>query len=349
VRARGRPNFGKIRLADHLPRAAGVYLFRGRDGRVLYVGKSKDLRGRVKSYFYGDGRKKIEDLLTETAAVEGVPCGSELEALALEARLIRAHEPTYNRRGKTWRRYAYLKVDLPDAFPRVKVVREPKGEGAFLGPFPSSLQANQAKEALEDAFPIRRCTRAMRAGTRFPPCALADMGRCTAPCDGRIDPERYGELVRSLLSSLSSPGGLLAALENRMNELARVERFEEAAMARDRLRALAEGLARARADGWLLGAGQMVLRDAEGNRLRLSGGALIRGDGAEPMPNPCPRDRADELSAVRAWLARNPVRIDEVERPPAEPVDGGAALHALLTRLRAADRREQARTGSTDG
>ncbi|MBI2237218.1 MAG: DEDD exonuclease domain-containing protein, partial [Actinobacteria bacterium] len=212
VRARGRPNFGKIRLADHLPRAAGVYLFKGRDGRVLYVGKSKDLRGRVKSYFYGDGRKKIEDLLTETAAVEGVPCGSELEALVLEARLIRTHEPKYNRRGKTWRRYAYLKVDLAEAFPRIKVVREPTGDGAFLGPFPSSQQAHLAKEALEDAFPIRRCTRAMRPGTRFAPCALADMGRCPAPCDGRIDPERYGELVRSLISSLSTPGGLLAAL-----------------------------------------------------------------------------------------------------------------------------------------
>jgi DNA polymerase-3 subunit epsilon len=164
------------------------------------------------------------------------------------------------------------------------------------------------------------------------------MGRCPAPCDGRIDPERYGELVRSLISSLSTPGGLLAALEGRMNELARAERFEEAATARDRLRALAEGLARARADGWLLGSGRMVLRDGEGNRLRLSGGALIRGDGAEPLPNPCPRERADELSAVRAWIARNPVVLEEAERPAAEPVAGGAALHGLLARLRAADR-----------
>jgi len=86
VRARGRPNFGKIRLADHLPRTAGVYLFKGRDGAVLYVGKSKDLRGRVKSYFYGDSRKKVEDLLAETHSVEGISCGSELEALVLEAR-----------------------------------------------------------------------------------------------------------------------------------------------------------------------------------------------------------------------------------------------------------------------
>ncbi len=338
VRARGRPNFGKIRLADHLPRAAGVYLFKGRDGHVLYVGKSKDLRGRVKSYFYGDSRKKIEDLLAETASVDGIPCASELEALVLEARLIRAQEPKYNRRGKTWRKYAYLKVDLAEAFPRMKVVREPKGEAAFLGPFPSSLQAHLAKEALEETFPIRRCKRTMGAATRFTPCALADMGRCLAPCDGLVGPERYGELVRSLISSLSTPGGLLEALEARMNGLAAQERFEEAALARDRLRALAEALARARADGWLLGSGRLVLRDAEGNRLRLSGGALLRGDGTEPIAAPCPRERADELSAVRAWVTRNPVCIEDAEHAPSEPVAGGAELHRLLARLRVRER-----------
>ncbi len=339
VRARGRPNFGKIRLADHLPRAAGVYLFKGRDGRVLYVGKSGDIRGRVKSYFYGDPRKQVADLLTETTAVEGVPSGSELEALVLEARLIRAHGPKYNRRGKTWRRYSYLKVDVADAFPRIKVVREPKGEGAFLGPFGTGEQARLAKEALEDAYPIRRCAKSMRASTRFAPCALAQMGRCLAPCDGRVTLERYGELVRSLLSSLSSPGGLLGTLEARMQRLAKHERFEEAARARDRLRALAEALARARADEWLLGSGELVLRDDHGHRLHLVSGSLVSDGSAGPVPRPCPRERADELAAVRTWLLRNPVRVEHADRPPAEPVDGGAALHRLLERLHTSDRR----------
>ena len=334
VRARGRPHFGKIRLADHLPREAGVYLFKGRDGRVLYVGKSKDLRSRVKSYFYGDSRKKVEDLLAETAAVEGIPCASELEALVLEARLIRRHEPKYNRRGKTWRRYAYAKLDTNEAFPRLKIVREVAGGGLLLGPFPSSQHARLVKEALEDAVPIRRCTKAMRPTTRFEPCALAEMGRCLAPCDGRTDPERYGESVRSLVSSLSHPGGLLTALEARMDDLAGQERFEEAALARDRLRALAEGLARARADGWLLGAGELALRDAVGSPIVLRRGSL----GDDPFPLPCPRDRADELAAVRSWLGRNRVRLERAEHPPAEPVDGGAALHRLLARLRRSGR-----------
>ena len=152
VRARGRPNFGKIRLADDLPHAPGVYLFRGRAGQVLYVGKANDLRTRVKSYFYGDERKKVVNLLEEVRSVDGIRCDGELEALVVEARLIRRYEPKYNRRGKTWRRGAYLALDLTDAWPRLKIVRAPKpGDGRhYLGPFGSSARARLAKEALEE-------------------------------------------------------------------------------------------------------------------------------------------------------------------------------------------------------
>jgi DNA polymerase III subunit epsilon len=332
VRARSRPHFAKIRLTDHLPHAPGVYLFRGKDGRVLYVGKATDLRSRVKSYFYGDSRKKVEDLLAETAVVEGIPCSSELRALVLESRLIAGEGPKYNRRGKTWRRYAYLRVDVDEAYPRIRVVRDTKkGAGAvYLGPFPSTLRATLAKEALEDLYAIRRCTKPMRASTRFAPCALADLGRCTAPCDGRIAPERYGELVRALISSLSAPGGLLEALERRMHRLARDERFEEAAAARDRLRSLAEALSRLRTDAWLT-KGRIELSDRTGDSIELEGGSL---DGAEPLSGPCPRERADELSAVRSWVTRHRPVIREATEPPAEPVEGGATLSRILTLLR---------------
>ena len=341
VRARGRPHFGKIRLADHLPHAPGVYLFRGRDGSVLYVGKSKDLRVRVKSYFYGDERKRIDDMLAETVSIDGVACGSELEALVVEARLIRRHEPKFNRRGKTWRRYAYLKVDPAEAFPRLKIVRTATpGDGCtYLGPFGSSSAARMAKEALEEVLPIRRCTTAMGVRTRFAPCALADMGRCVAPCDGRVDPERYGELVRRLVSSLTSPGGLLGALERRMAHLAEQERFEEAGLVRDRLRALADALARGRVDAWLVGAGTLAVRDGNGPTLRFAGGAMIRGDDAEPLGVPCPRERVDELAAVRGWIRANHPRVEACGRPLAEPVNGGAAIARIQAQVRAAEER----------
>ncbi len=123
-----------------------------------------------------------------------------------------------------------------------------------------------------------------------------------------------------------------------MDDLAGQERFEEAALARDRLRSLADALARARVDDWLLRPGRLELRDADANRLRLAGGALVRGGDGRPIPWPCPRERADELSAVRSWLLHNPVRVERADPPPAEPVEGGAALHRLLARLRSADR-----------
>ena len=327
--ARGRPNFGKIVLARDLPAAAGVYLFRARDGRVLYVGKSNDVRSRVKSYFYGDARKKIQDLLDEVASVEAIVTpGGELEALVVEARLIGAHEPAYNRHGKRWRSYAYLKIDPTEAWPRVKTARAPTGGDAcvFLGPFPGAGKARLAKEALEEAFDIRRCTAAMGRRTRFSPCALADMGRCQAPCEDRTTPERYAATIADLVDGLLAPGEVLRTLVHRMDMLAGSERFEEASLARDRIAAYAEAVSRARVDRWLC-AGRLILRGPAGERIELAGGTLVGAHGDRgPIGRPVPRDRADELAAVRSWLVRHRVTIEEADPAPSEPVAGGREL-----------------------
>jgi hypothetical protein len=119
-----------------------------------------------------------------------------------------------------------------------------------------------------------------------------------------------------------------------MRDLAEQERFEEAALARDRLRALAEALARSRIDGWLLRTDDLGLRDAEDHRFRLRRGGLIRIPGDEPLGAPCPRERADELSALRSWILRHEVRIDNTDVPLVEPVDGGATLDRILRTLR---------------
>lgn len=341
VRARGRPHFAKIRLTDHLPAAPGVYLFRRNGtasgpGEVLYVGKAKDIRARVRSYFYGDDRRKIDALLAETGAVEAVRCSTELEALVLEARLIRQHGPRYNRRGKTWRRYVYVKLDLGEAWPRLKVVRKVAGDGVYLGPFGTRGRAALAKEALEEVIPLRRCTKSMGRRTRFSPCALADLGRCVAPCDGRVTPERYEELVRFLRDALSSPGGLLEALEARMARLAHAERFEEAAATRDRLDALVGALVRARHERWLVGAGRLVV-EADGRRVAFRAGALERRGDEAGFAYPVPVEAVDEVRAATAWLAQTPVRVLHADHPPTEPLDGGT-LHVLQRRLTEARR-----------
>ena len=158
--ARGRPNFAKISLAERLPRAPGVYVFRDRNEQILYVGKAKDLRARVKSYFYGDERKKVQDLVASVARIDTITTHGELEALVLESRLIARHLPRFNAHGKRWRRYVFLKLDPKEAWPRWKVARsaDPADGAIYLGPFGSSSRATLAKEALEEAFPIRRCT-----------------------------------------------------------------------------------------------------------------------------------------------------------------------------------------------
>jgi DNA polymerase III subunit epsilon len=352
VRARGKPNFGKIRLADTLPHAPGVYVFRGRAGQVLYVGKSTDLRARVKSYFYGDERKKVTRLLEEIQTVEGVVCEGELEALVVEARMIRTHEPPYNQRGKAWRKGAYLKLDTTEAYPRLKIVRAVKADGGrYLGPFASAAGAREVKDALESIVPIRRCTAVMSTGTRFAPCALADMGRCLAPCDGRTTPERYGELVRGLVSSLTaSPGELLEALERQMADLAAQERFEQAALVRDRLLALAAALQRDRQDAWIVGAGLLDVATEDGTTLRFDHGALATASQqvTAPLVLPCPRERAAELAAVRSWLSRHPVSVLSADVAPTEPVDGGAAIARVLAQRRRSVRAE-GRDVRTDG
>ncbi|MEP6757625.1 MAG: DEDD exonuclease domain-containing protein [Actinomycetota bacterium] len=340
--ARGRPHYAKIAMAQDLPRAPGVYVFRDRADQILYVGKAKDVRARVKSYFYGDERKKVQDLVAAVSRIEAVPTAGELEALVLEIRLIVEHLPRFNTRGKRWRRFAYLKLDPSEAWPRLKIARAmDTDDGAtYLGPFSSSGSATLAKEALEEAFKIRRCSRTMGRRTRFAPCVLADMGRCQAPCDDRTDAPRYGALIEELTRALERPATLLRTLESRMLELAAKERFEEAALARDRVRALADALSRARTDRWLT-AGHLVLAGPDGERIELLGGSLVHPDCAlgagPPIGSPAPRDRADELSVVRSWVRRHSVRVLEADHAPTEAVDGGAELARLLDRLRAAD------------
>ena len=347
--ARGRPHYAKIALAQELPRSPGVYVFRDRADQILYVGKANDLRARVKSYFYGDERKKVQDLVASVTRIEALETGGELEALVLEIRLIAEHLPRFNAHGKRWRRFAYLKLDPAEAWPRLKIARsvDPTDGATYLGPFATSGRATLAKEALEEAFRIRRCTRSMGRGTRFAPCALADMGRCQAPCDGRTDAERYGAMIAHLRASIRAPGALLRGLEIRMLDLASQERFEEAALARDRVRALADVLARMRTDRWLT-AGRLVVAGPDGERLELNGGALVRPHGGlgvgGPIGAPAPRERADELSVVRSWMRRTRARVLEADAAPAEPVDGGAELARLLGQIRAAEEHGHGRT-----
>jgi DNA polymerase-3 subunit epsilon len=320
---RAHPQVGKLRLTAGLPRKPGVYLFRGRGGRVLYVGKATNLRARVRSYFAGDERRKVSQLLRETEGIDHVPCAGVLEAEVLEVRLIHRHLPPFNRRSKLWSRYAYLKLTLDEPFPRLSVVRAPRpGDGClYLGPLPSSAAARQVAEAIESAVPIRRCAARVPKAPRPGPCAPAQLGVATCPCSGSVSAADYAELVDRVVRGLTvEPAALLEPLQARMAHLARAERFEEAADVRNRAAALAQALVRQRQLDGLRRAGRMEVEVGAGpggtgrRRLVVAGGRLLDGaevdrptlalgEAGDVGPDaPVPRHLVDELSCVAGWL-----------------------------------------------
>src|SRR5205085_3714441 len=216
---KGSAELNKLRLTSRLPRLPGVYLFRGRGGRVLYVGKATNLRARVRSYFSTEQRRKVTQLLREMESVDHIVCAGPLEASVLEVRLIHQHMPPFNRRSKTWRRYAYLKLTLDERFPRLSVVRKVRdGDGAlYLGPLPSAGAARLLAEAIETAIPIRRCTAKPPRTPRSAPCASAQLGVSLCPCAGQVSEAEYGAVVQLLVRCLTLDHYLLLApLADRM-------------------------------------------------------------------------------------------------------------------------------------
>src|SRR3990172_6179205 len=231
--ARGRADYRKIALTDALPRRPGVYLFRDRRGEVFYIGKAKDLRSRVRSYFYGDTRRSIEQMLRELAAVDYRVCETELEAEVAELRLIAAHRPRHNRRSKPPRAVHYVRF-TGERFPRLSLVRTVVPGARFhLGPFRSMATARTVMEAIWDAAPVRRCTHL--PGSRPGPCSFAQLGTALCPCDGTLSESDYAPLARRVVHGVDrDPAILLDPLEARIGLLARQRRFEEAGAVRDR-------------------------------------------------------------------------------------------------------------------
>jgi DNA polymerase-3 subunit epsilon len=335
----GHPQVAKLRLTATLPRSPGVYVFRDGGGRPLYVGKATDLRSRVRSYFSSDDRRKIGPMLRETQAIEHLACSSPLEAAVLEARLLHALLPRYNRQGTRWERAAYLRLDTSEAFPRLSVARSHRGRGLVLGPFPSGRTARLAAEAIETVVPLRRCTGRLRAGphgtvdpsVRAAPCTPAQLGVALCPCAGGVTVERYAREVARVVHGLTrDPAALLDPLAERVATLAGAERYEEAADVRDRAAALALGLRRARRFDALRAAERVELELGDGTSIVLDRGVLRAtaapgalpgmaggvGRGLVPEPDTpppagaaLPAEAADELTAVASWLDRYAHRV----------------------------------------
>lgn len=314
------PQFGKLKLTNRLPHSPGVYIFRDAGQRPLYVGKAVDLRRRVRSYFTGDTRRKVSGLLRELATIDHVVCRNGLEASVLEVRLIHELTPRYNRQAKHWRGYAYVKLTLDEAWPRLSIVRQPRtGDGClYIGPVGSARTARLVAEAIESAAPLRRCTLRLPAtvvGARDGVCTAAQLGVASCPCSGSISSDAYRDVVADVVAGLTGePDRLLAPLAARIRRLGDARRYEEAADTRDRAAALVRALERQRRHDAVRLAGRVEIQlDGEGSVV-IDGGLLRDEDrlgldcGAGGPGQPVPRHLVDEVAVITSWLERLPTR-----------------------------------------
>ncbi|WP_428995044.1 DEDD exonuclease domain-containing protein [Kribbella qitaiheensis] len=338
----------KRHLAESLPHAPGVYLFTDDRGEVLYVGKSKDLRTRVRSYFTAsETRTRIGEMIGIATGVRGIECGTSLEAEIRELRLIAEHKPRYNRRSKFPERQHWLKVTV-EPFPRLSMVKQIRDdEAGYLGPFSSRKTAERAMAALHEAFPIRQCTVRMSKTPQVSPCVLAEMGRCVAPCDGRISADSYGEFVAALRSALTvDPAPVVEALDRRIDVLSADERFEDAAMHRDRLSAFVRSSAKMQRMSSLTGCAEICAarRTDDGGwelhvirRGRLAAAGIsprgtdprkylemLRASAETVLPGigPVASASPEEIELVLRWLDSPGVRLVEMDGTWTCPVSG---------------------------
>ncbi|MHB8769393.1 MAG: excinuclease ABC subunit UvrC [Syntrophales bacterium] len=236
-----------VKIAN-APRNPGVYLMKGGEGEILYVGKARDLRGRIRAYFSRtDGRAMIPFLLSRIRDIEFIITATEKEALILENNLIKEHRPRYNVDLRDDKAYFSIRIDPREPFARFHLVRRPKSDGArYFGPYPSSASAKETLRFLQTIFRIRSC-RDPELRNRRRPCLEYEIGRCGAPCVGRIDCGAYRELVGEGIAFLEGrERALIDQLHTRMNAAAEELRFEEAAAIRDRIAAVEQTLERQR-------------------------------------------------------------------------------------------------------
>jgi excinuclease ABC subunit C len=229
-----------------LPRTSGVYLFKDAQGRVIYVGKAKNLRARVGSYFLkaAETDARIRDWIGEVVDIDHLDADSEVDALLMEARLIKDIQPRHNADLKDDKSFPYLQITTGEDFPRVNFTREPLDRGVKLyGPFPRAKGLRGAIQVLQRIFKFRTCSLDIDADDPrwrwFRPCLLHSINQCTAPCNVRIDKETYRKDIRRLRLFLDGKKDVvLREMEDEMKEASKALQFEKAARLRDELKSL---------------------------------------------------------------------------------------------------------------
>jgi DNA polymerase-3 subunit epsilon len=352
----------KRHLAEAVPHAPGVYVFNGPGGEVLYVGTSRDLRKRVRSYFTAsETRTRMAEMVQLATSVTPIVCATTLEAQVRELRLIAQHKPPYNRRSRHPERAPWVKLTV-EPFPRLSIVRTVRDDvhagATYLGPFSSTAAAEQAVAALHEAFPLRQCTPRLPAtpSASARACVLAEIGRCGAPCTGEQARDDYVRLVQQVSATMKRDAAPLAdTLLARIRALSDQQRFEDAATVRDRLTAFVRGAHRTQRLAPLAATPELVAarrHPEEGGweivlvRHGRLAGTTRSPRGADPMPyvealrqqgevvlpvpGPAPAAHPEETEKVLRWLEQPGVRLVHLEGEWSCPTGGAGSVRIRL-------------------
>lgn len=240
------PTLPPAEKARTLPTTPGAYLFKDSQGVVLYVGKAKNLRSRASHYFTRAAAEdpRTRDLVPLIADVDFVPAESEVDALLMEARLVKDIQPRFNVELKDDKTFPYLQIRIREDFPRVEFTRKPRRKGVKLyGPFTSARTLRQAIRVLQRVFQFRTCTLDIKEDDErwrwFRPCLLHSIRQCTAPCNFRVTRDEYRKQIRSLRMVMEGKKErLLKEMEAEMLQASQALNFERAARLRDEIAAL---------------------------------------------------------------------------------------------------------------
>jgi len=266
-----------------LPAKPGVYLFRNAKGTVLYVGKAKSLRSRVRSYFRGgDSRLGLDRMVSRVEQIEVIVTQTEVEAFHLEQNLIKRHRPTFNVRLRDDKSYPYIAVTVEDEYPRVMFTRERHRRGVvYFGPYASAKKVRETLDVLNRVFPYRPCEGPQPGRHSGIPCLDYHIERCLAPCVGYVTKEDYRAIVERVIEFLAGESRpVLRELEEKMRAAAERQDFEEAARYRNRLTSVRHLAERQAADKRAIGTVDVIGIAASGETAAvqvfpLRGGRLV--------------------------------------------------------------------------
>lgn len=226
-----------------LPKSPGVYIMRNSLGEIIYIGKAKVLRNRVRQYFRKGSRldRKTQMMVSNVAEFEYIVTDSEMESLILEQNMIKENMPKYNISLKDDKRFPFIKVTVNEDFPRVLMTRRTENDGArYFGPYTDVTSLHETLNAIKKVYPIRTCSRVINDGGPYTrPCLNYHLGLCKAPCAGYISKEEYGKMVSDILDILNgNENSFKKDLKKQMEEAAENLEFEKAAQIRDKFLAL---------------------------------------------------------------------------------------------------------------